>query len=80
MNDPFMLDLAEALADRVAADAASDNPTSRIERLYELALGRPPTTAELDVARRFFADSSDTRTFAMFCHMVLCTNEFIYVD
>jgi len=80
MNDQFVLELAAALAERIAREAASDNDTVRIERLYEIALGRPPTAAEIEVGRHFLDCEPNKEAWARFCHVLLCTNEFIYVE
>jgi hypothetical protein len=48
LNDPTYIEASRALAARVMREAdASD--TARLERAYELALGRAPTPAERDV-------------------------------
>jgi hypothetical protein len=80
MNDAFVLDLAAALAERIAREISSDNETARVERLYEIVLGRWPTSAEVDVGLHFLAGQPNNEAWARFCHVVLCTNEFIYVE
>ena len=80
MNDQFVLELADALAERIAHEAPSDNDAVRIKRLYEIALGRPPTPAEAEVGRLFLNCEPNKEAWARFCHVLLCTNEFIYVE
>jgi len=80
MNDAFVLDLAAALAARIAREISSDNETVWIERLYEIVLGRRPTSAETNVGLHFLAGQPNSEAWARFCHVVLCTNEFIYVE
>lgn len=46
MNDPFVRSNATALASRVASDPALHDPVARAGRLFELAIGRPPTDYE----------------------------------
>lgn len=50
MNSDFMQIQAEELAKRVAAEA--DNP-ARIRKLYQLALGRAPTPAEVNLGLEY---------------------------
>ncbi|MFN0055060.1 MAG: DUF1553 domain-containing protein [Planctomycetales bacterium] len=51
MNDPLVNDLATALARRVVQDQPEGTPDAWIERLFEIALGRPATAAEMDIGR-----------------------------
>jgi hypothetical protein len=76
LNDPWMGDLAKALAARVACEAPADNE-ARIRRLYTLTLGRQPTLKEVDLGMQLLAlDHSWER----YCQVILCTNEFVYLD
>ena len=50
LNDPFVNDLARALAARLAREEPMGGER-RIRRLYDLALGRPPSPAEIDLGR-----------------------------
>ncbi|MGL4461069.1 MAG: DUF1553 domain-containing protein, partial [Planctomycetia bacterium] len=45
LNDPFQQEQAAAFAERLEKDAGAD-PVKRIDRAYQLALGRLPTSAE----------------------------------
>ena len=54
LNDPFVSELARALAARIASEEpAAGEP--RIRRLYALALGRPPGPPSSTLASRFLA-------------------------
>jgi hypothetical protein len=79
LNDPLVNDLARALAARVAREAPAGNE-ARIRRLYALALGRPPTRAELELGGQLLAPTGDALPWERYCHLVLCTNEFVYLD
>jgi hypothetical protein len=79
LNDPLVADLARALAVRVAREAPADTE-ARIRRLYALALGRPPTRAEIDLGVQLLAQAGNADSWERFCHLVLCTNEFVYLD
>ncbi len=70
LNDPFMTAQAKSLAERVIHEAGNDSEQARIRTLYSIVLGRQPTPAELN-----------TRLpLTRYGHMILCTNEFLYVD
>jgi hypothetical protein len=90
LNGEFMTGQAEHFSRRVLA-AATDEP-QRIELAFKLALSRPPTADENDLARgllarqrdRLLAESgvtadqaSDQALFHL-CHMLLNTSEFLY--
>jgi hypothetical protein len=89
MNSPFVRQQAERLAERIrlAPGAPLDGA---IERGYRIAFGRLPTDAERARMGAFVqqqrtaagADTPETRQRALveFCHVLLCLNEFVYVD
>jgi hypothetical protein len=70
LNDPFVATQAMALAERVVREIPADDNEARIRRLYAIVLGRTPTQAELKI----------DLPLHKYCHMILCTNEFIYLD
>ena len=80
LNDPFVLDLADALAARLTATMPEEGSSARIGWLHELLFGRPPTTDDLAIAEKLLADSGDEEGWSRLCHVLLCTNEFIHVD
>jgi hypothetical protein len=73
VNGKFTLDMAKALADRVMA---GKDVGKKVDRIYRLALGRPPDAKETALALTFLerADIVDL------CHVVLNLNELAYVD
>jgi hypothetical protein len=90
LNDAFMLEQADAFAARVAAAAGA--PEKRVEAAFRLALARTPsaeeTAAGLALLARVRAHlaaekvpraEAERRALAELCHMLLCTNEFLYV-
>ena len=79
LNDPFVLDLADALASRVAIERPEGDLQSRLERLHALLFGRLPTDEERTLAGQFLAESGSDG-WARLCHLLLCSNEFIHVD
>jgi hypothetical protein len=87
MNNLFVLDNAEGLARRLIA--GSTDPDSRIAFGCELAWGRPPTTPDLERARRFLRDASaagepgktlELAAWTSLAKVLLTANEFLYID
>ena len=71
--------LARDLAARVAREEPAGNE-ARIRGLYALSLGRPATRAEIDLGIRLLAPARGIDSWERYCHMILCTNEFVYLD
>jgi hypothetical protein len=80
MNDRLMIDLAGALAARIKGELRQGTQRERIGRLYEITLGRRPTPAEIEIGSQFFADRPAADAWPRYCQLLMCTNEFIYVD
>ena len=84
MNSALVRQQAEKLARAVMPADKAAVPQS-IEKAYLIALGRPPTDRERKRMTDFVlrgADGSkglETAT-ADFCQVLLCLNEFLYVD
>ena len=90
LNNAMILRLADDLARQVAHEARSD-PAAQIERVYLLALGRAarPAEKELGVAAlKQLADvwagtdraAAGSKALATYCHAVLNSAGFLYVD
>lgn len=89
MNSPFVRGQAEKLAERIRP-AKDELIESAIDRGYRITLGRSPTTAECEqmqsfVTRQRASFGGDTpealsRSLTEFCQVLLCLNEFVYVD
>jgi hypothetical protein len=90
LNDAFMMEQAEHFARRVAASAAGAE--KRIELAFRLAFARKPTAREAAGSKAFLKTLRDryaqeklapaqaeARAMARLCHMLMCTNEFLYV-
>ncbi len=85
LNNPFVLDQARSLAGRLAREALPGDEQARIRHAYRLLYGRFPTLAETTVGRTFLArarskGSTDRRAWERYAHLLLCANEFVYVD
>jgi hypothetical protein len=87
MNSRLVRAQAEKLARIVRPATAADVPQT-VEKAYRLALGRRPTDAERQRMTDFIlrgtgagtgANGLETAT-ADFCQVLLCLNEFLYVD
>ncbi len=95
MNDPFVLDQAEAWSKRVL-DQTDMSVSDRIDRMHRLAYSRPAREAEIErslamlrdlaasyeVAIDDAADESaitDDRVWKDFCHLMLNRKEFIFL-
>jgi hypothetical protein len=90
LNSDFVRNRAAALARRIKSEAGSGD-VERIERAFVLTIGRQPTAAELASAKKFVAeqpakyqDSAKTDATELawtdFCHMLLSSNTFLYVN
>ena len=81
LNNPFALEQAKALAGRLRAEKTSDD-AERVGRAYVLLYGRPPTAEETKVGVRFLTRRGPATDAAWeeYAQLLLCANEFIYVD
>jgi hypothetical protein len=79
LNDPFVTVQAKALAARLATDAAMGQEET-VSRLYLIVLGRLPNKAEAAVGLQQLEPKKDVNSLERYCNMLLCTNEFLYVD
>ena len=89
-NGDFVNSQAAFFADRGINEVGSD-PTEQIQRVFLLALGRPPTMTEHEALVQFLNEEtesrasepiSDARRAALIqvCRVVLNLNEFVYVE
>jgi hypothetical protein len=81
LNHPFVLEQKTALAQRILQDTQANDDKTRIEKIYVLLYGRPPTEEELRIGLEFLArQRSPKEAWGAYCEILLCANEFIYVD
>jgi len=87
MNNPFVHEQSTAVARRITK--LTTDPKDRVKRAWQLILGRNPRDTELAAAlvhverqAKRFSDRPDPvhDALASLCHVLLNTNEFIYVD
>ena len=77
LNDAFVLRQAQLFADKVKK-AAGDDRNKQIDVAYRIALTRPPSPAELALARRA-VDTSASGSLVDLTHVLLNLNEFVYL-
>lgn len=85
LNDPFALARTRAFTRHVLQKAPNDSDGARVQYAYTLAFGRPASEAEIKIARTFLARAqksagSGLSPWERYCQILLCTNEFIYID
>jgi hypothetical protein len=93
MNNGMVEQLAGHFAERVRHEAGTD-PRAQVERVYLIALGRPPTTGERKLGERALrqlagewakqpgasADAAKLKALTTYCHAILNSAAFLYVD
>lgn len=83
LNHPFVFAQAQAVADNVNK-VPGDN-RQKILWLYQQLYGRAPQREELGVGLSMLAGSGDPgpdskNSWLQYCQVLLCANEFVYVD
>lgn len=92
MNDPFVLEQARYLAERVDRLPGADSLDKKFDGAFRLVLSRPPTPGQLGLCRELYrkqlghpdlaklpADEARREALGHLCHMLLSANEFLYV-
>ena len=82
LNNDFVQIQATELAKRLLHEAPGDE-VARIQRVYEWLFARPAREEEVAIARQLLAKSGQPGSEAAWrdlAHVLLCTNEFIYLD
>ncbi len=78
LNHLFTLAQAEALF--AAAAQASGDSDERLRWLWRRLFQREPDAADRALAARALGSEADAARWTEFCQMLLCANEFAYVD
>jgi hypothetical protein len=86
LNNQWVNEQSSAMARRVLALASE--PGERVRHAWRLALSRDPTDKEMEAAMGHVAqmesqsgdEPKTIRPWESLCHVLLNTNEFIYVD
>ena len=88
MNSPLIRQIAEKMAQQLSV-AANTEPRQIVDAIFWKTLSRPPSTSELDRMTSFLegqeksygnGDSAKVDAVSDFCQLMLCLNEFVYVD
>ena len=78
INGPWMLERAKTLAGQVERDAKE--PAEQVRLAYRLVFARMPTAEEEADAVAFVSGHEARERLADLCHVLLNSNEFVYVD
>jgi hypothetical protein len=84
LNSSFMIQSAEALAERLARGASTDE--QRITLAYQWAYARRPTADEIEFSLRFLGTAAENRgddrlsAWGQFAQAILAANEFTWID
>ncbi|HSH95343.1 MAG TPA: DUF1553 domain-containing protein, partial [Roseimicrobium sp.] len=78
LNHPFTVSQAEALAS--AAIKAGSTTPDRVRWLWQRLFQHAPAAADLSLADRALGGDADIARWTVYCQMLLCSNEFAYVD
>jgi hypothetical protein len=80
LNHPFVMAQKSVLARLILASAGADDK-ERIEQAYIRLYARPPTREERRIGLDFLnRQGSSLQAWEELCEILLCANEFIYVD
>lgn len=90
MNNTMVLNLAEQFASRVEREAGADLG-QQVERVYKMALNRLPTDEEKQLglaaigeltteAAKTAADTAAHQALAAYCHAVINSASFLFID
>jgi Protein of unknown function (DUF1553) len=81
LNDAFVWNQAQRLAQRLLTEVPDD--AGRIDRAYQLLFGRLPREEEVSIGKAFLGRVSgrgSEATWTDYLHVLLCSNEFVYLD
>ena len=80
MNSRFVAERSRGFAKRLLDDASLSDG-QRIERAYLMALARRPDAGEIDQALSYIGGlEKREQAWQSFCHILLATNEFLYLN
>ena len=78
INGPWMVERAKTLAGRISREAKG--PTEQVRLAYRLIFARMPTAEEEAEGIAFIVGQERAERIADLCHVLLNSNEFVYVD
>lgn len=77
LNSPFVQQQAAALVNRLKSEA---NDEARIRRAYLMLYGRVATDAQVRTGRNFLSNAPSDVAWVQYVHVLLGSNEFLFVD
>jgi hypothetical protein len=80
LNGEWPLKRAEAFAARVRREANTSDPSAQVDVAYRLAYCREPSAGERNRAASFLTRENGDAGLVDLCHVLLSSNEFLYVD
>ena len=91
LNSNLVLELARGVVKRVRNQADTSNVSSQVRQAWQIVLGRYPRDDELNQALTFLANQAansdatkpatrNDQALLDLCHVLINTNEFLYVD
>ena len=82
LNNPFMIQLAESLAARLMALKIDkgDVTSQRIEQAHQWLYSRSATETELRLGRAFLGQGDNQERWQQYAHVLLASNEMLYLD
>lgn len=77
MNNAFVRMQAAKFAERLQRESGSADKAKQVDRAFELAYSRPPSSSERAMATEFIG--AHPEGLVDFCHALLNANEFVYI-
>jgi hypothetical protein len=79
LNGPLLRQEAAALVKRLEREAP-ESGESRVKRAYALLFNRAPSDKELRLALRYLGEKPTTDSWNRYAHVLLGSNEFLFID
>ncbi len=82
LNHPFALNTAKALAKLTEREGPTEDER-KIAWLYERLFARPATPREIEIGLRLLREAASgdkAAAWTQYCQVLLCANEFVYID
>ena len=76
LNNKLVLQVADRIAQEVNSQPTLKTDDARLDHVYRKLIGRPPSAPEKQLAQAYIKNAS----WGNFIQVLLCTNEFMYVD
>ncbi len=76
LNNKLVLQAAQRIAQSLNSQPTLKTDEARLDFVYRKLIGRPPSAQEKQLAQAFLSSAS----WDNFLQVLLCTNEFMYVD